>query len=1043
MAEAAILKDGRVIKTTNLTGLIYDFNGYLVSLTKDQVVYRHAEKTSFKKNDLKYHEEGITEGYYDEHQFLRYLNGTVSLKELSEFALKNVHITYATEGDLINVPRIKITTPYTEQILGKVDLNTYLFEGNNPLNYDLSNKVPTETVEKSIKEIDPNAVIFYQNRIGLVANFPANQQYQAALLITKIALRINEINKHIFPLFADSGAFEDYVYNQNQEWRTGNWFINPTISDLENFYDSLSSYYKAAYSNQLLILATQGYEKVYWLAMALSPMGLSVLTFEEKIGILEYVSKNKLSKIFEREVQEDLVVKIMLSFNEATLYQVDPFLDALINRRPDVASATTLYETLYRQMSLSTNIKEGLLGLSNWVFNTDYKPSNTKGQFVQAVYALWQFSKYNPYAVDESIKPGVIGFKILNSSLASFTSDGSSETPDSLFTYSHVTNFEAIPYAASPNYIGPALHTYKEVRQNAAPIVMPYESKKYIGLYFDNFSFRFNGKKIEAYQQGMTYDYRYETATQEDEERLFPIPRVKEMLYGTYDIFQPVSILDVNVETKTALSTVRGENIDIDGVQVNSLVPLFVLEFIDNAGDRSDAETMIGYVVDAAATFTGVGNISKFRHLRWAATGADTVGLWSMQGLRVVIGGVEFSSGVLGLLANFVECDPNDSFCNRMKTFITLLELSSLAIDGGASLASVAMRRQAARVIEAAGGGADVATVKQNIKTKMAELNANANPADLDEAAEAITNAGYLFSFPANLLAPFKRVLRNRISDENRRYGFKFDIPVNSSSTRVPRFSTFKYVEDGFEIIKGKKTPKYKNTGTLLHNDEELTQVIEYGKSLGLGQVYTGENIYSATEGLILKSFRTLKQTSKTELMEWMTNYHSFLTIRNKVPFCFTNQNHFNSYNNQLKSIISKYDFGKDLTSIKYTGSSLTKLEPPDVDLVSELSKIQIDFHLDRLEIVFKKAIEDELIKDTRLINDIEKAFTKSRSDGRIKSGCLIRIEGERAFFIWQDLKEIPENIKPITSTGKIDFNIFNSDDKLRSIPPELIINIK
>lgn len=518
------------------------------------------------------------------------------------------------------------------------------------------------------------------------------------------------------------------------------------------------------------------------------------------------------------------------------------------------------------------------------------------------------------------------------------------------------------------------------------------------------------------------------------------------VLYGTYDIYQPVSLHSSNTQTKSALSTVKGNDIAVNGNNINSLIPIFVLKFIDDAGDRSDAETVLGYVVDVVTTYTGLGSLTKLKHLRWAATGANTVELFSIQGLRLVVGGVEFTSGVLGLFANFVECDPNNSFCNGVKTFIMALQLASLTINATDSLATFAMRRSAGRVIEEA-GGANEAEIVQNINDRLIALNTKADPAVVESAANSIYKSGkdvYLFSgIPVKLIELFIKKILNRIKLENRRFFWKADdLTIGISSINYPRFSFKKYVEDGFDLINGREVKKFKNTGDDLHTISDLTEMAEYGKSLGLGEVGTGGISTSVTESLIIKSYRTDKQALKTEVKEWMTNYKTYLTDRNEVLYCFNNATHQEGFFNELK-IINKYGFGSDLDHITVAGSSLTKTAPPDLDLFnSAMSKARIKFHLERLNLIFETAVTNKLLTRRELIENIRKSFKTSFAQGKIRPECMLRIENNRLYILKQELKAIPQNLQPITTNKKFDFNIYSSDDLIRSLLPEKKIKL-
>ncbi|WP_026904651.1 hypothetical protein [Pedobacter glucosidilyticus] len=1050
MANAAILKTIRVIQTDNLSKLAFDLDGYLVQFNIGDIVYKHVEQDSFRKDDLKNQANPVSAGYYTKDSFLKYLTITKDINILKQHALeKNISVKYAKKDDDIKVQKLVLKMPYDN--FCTVGIYNFKYSGNINDVIDPSNlriKVPDNIEPISIKlnNLFVAATDFYKNKISLLDIFLGEEEGQAAVLIAKIALVINMINKEIFPMFNLQGAdnLSEFTISQNEEWVNGNIFNNPTLDDLNNYYNNILGFYKTAYSNQLLILDTPGFKKLYWLAMGLSAGNLSILPVEYKWRLLEYISKNLLSKIYERTTQEELVVKIALSFNNNnTITQIDPFLDQLLVIKPDEGSDKTLYETLYRQLTTTSNTLAGTQELSNWVFNTQFKPTKTKEQFVQALYALWTYSKYNPYTLDGSIKPSKIAFKELDPNLASF-SYPNNDLPQSEFYYTHVTSYDVFPFETSPNYVGPPLYIHKEIRKTAAPILMPYESEKFIGIYFDNFNFKISGKTVLAYQD-LTQDYRYGN---DDPNKEVPIPIYRDTLYGNYHIYQPVSLLNANIDSKVAFTTVDGDDVNVNGENINSLIPIFLLEFIDSAGDRSDAETILGYALDVVSLVGGVTNLAKLRHLRWAATGTETVGLFTLNGMRIVVGGVEFTADVLGVMANFVTCEQGDEFCESMKKYISILQMSILTLNSVDSLASLIMKKQAATVIEAAGGGVDEAEIIQNIKNKLNDLNTPGSTQAIENTAAAISNIGKdlffssLLPIPINVITQFINKVIDRVIVENARfYWRRKDLVVGIPSTNYPRFSTRRYVADGFEIVSGKRVQRYRNTGDFLNNTTELKEMAEHGRALGLGDINTPGNTTSVTESLIIKSYRIGKQETKIEVMNWMTNYHNFLTVRNKVPFCFSNQSHFQLFINEFKTIINKYGFGNDLKEITITGSSLTKVSPPDLDLINKtMNKAQIKAHLNRLEKNYNLAKEAEKVSD-KLISKIESSFKTSFSEGKIRPECMVRFENE----VFYTLKNELENMvnQPITVKGKFDFNIFPVEDELRNLPPshDIILN--
>jgi hypothetical protein len=1038
MPNAAILRGGDVIQITNLTEVFYDLDGFLfrftVTVGNTPKTFIYVDLRDFAENKDAITNNTLKGGYYEKTGILKYM-AKINDAPVEKF-MPAKYVQEATSEDYVHVQKLSLISPFDT-----IATEDYNFKKLTPsLNDDLSIRLPNVSVEpKPVTSISPEANAFYNNQKILIAKFPQDQQVEVAKLFVESALRISIIQADIFnPYFQNDPELNTYVSDQLNEWVSGDLFQKASLEDIQGFYAHLLQYYRSAFANLLIIAEAKGYEKLYQFALVLSTTSLSLLPYKDKIRLLKFITLNKLSTVHEEEAPEELVIKILLSFSALNQNEIDPFLELLISTKMDSEkSATnsglsiTLYESLYKKMSASTKFKVGLIGLSNWVFQTQFQPTKTKDYLVQSVYYLWQLSKYNPYNTNGSFKQHTISFKSSDPTLVGFAPNPTD--PNAIFTYTHYT-----AYAQNTD------SSYTVRYPDAAPMLMPYESEKSLGIFFDNFYFVIEGDKIIA-------NIKLPVPLTPGIEQT-PGDEYTFMLYGKYHIFQPVALLNDNVESVTSITTIKGNSIVENGENLNAFIPVFVLEYIHSADNRDTVESILGFVLDVAALFDGIAALNALRYLRWAGLGAEagTVGIFTAAGLRIVVGGVQFSAGVMGILANFIECGEDDEFCKNMKTFIAILNLATLtisAVDSSVqaidSFANLAMRRQAAKLIEAAGGGADEATILNNLKNKITELNAGANANDVSDLAESINNSGrgyYLFSgIPVQLIEQFIKKIKNRISSENERFLAKNDISVGSSSRFVPRFSTKSYIADGFDE---NGFAKFKNTGEDLHSEEDLKEMAEHGKSLGLGTVNSAGNINSVTEGLIIKSYRLAKQATKEDVIAWMDNYHTFLTTRNKVPFCFNNQTHLDNFITAFKNILDKYGFSDDIESITITGSSLTKTAPPDLDLVNAMPPNTITEHLNRLKKIFETAKDNKLIKYDWIINKIDKGFKTSRKQKRIRPECIIRIENGKFYSLIKELERIPQGIRPITGKNKFDFNIFSAEDRLRSLPPEFKIDL-
>ncbi|BDU25105.1 hypothetical protein [Flavobacterium sp. GSB-24] len=1054
MENAVILKTGKVVRKSSFVpgSLKIDLQGFVdqFAIGKPDKIYKHVNKDKFNLRDLNGYDKPISAGYYLESQFLKYIANIITIEKLNESVLKDADIIFAKDGDEIEVFRLHIEAPYN--FFYKLEKFNIIYKRNIPVLDSNQNIITPNDKEPVIINFDKATITskqFYNKRIYIANAFNVTKEKDsAAFLITKIAIMINKIEREIFPLFAQNNDLISYINNQIIEWLSDEILINPSLETLAEFNQNITDYYKVAYSNQLKILESSGTEKLYWLAMGLSSQSLSGLPVNEKWKILHYLIKNKLSNNLERIKEEELVINIVYSFNQSNIKEIDQFLSFfLYPYETGTEKETTFYEVLYNSMSTSTNMKQGLLGLSNWVLGTEYQPTTTKGQFVMAIYMLWQFSKYNPYDNNDKLKNATIDFRSSNS-IASFAPEN---TNQSLFNYTHYVAYDPVYWSNSSQEI----KEYKISRPNASPILMPYQSSKIIGIYFDNFNFSIDGNKIIAYQSLPVISSR-------SDENITLVEQ-NEVQYGIYDLFQPVTLLSTDIETRSALSTVNGQNISINGQNINSFIPLFVLSFIDKDGDSSDAESILGYVVDVATTFTGIGNLAKLKHLKWGASGlkAGEVALKSLEGLKIVVGGVEFTAGVLGFFANFVECSENDSFCQGMKTFIAVFQLACLTTNVGTGIASLIAKREAAKLLKIAGEGANDSETIANLKSKLQQLGSNASPEIIDEVSTRILSLGRLNSLPIDLIAIalYRKLKNTLLLAQNKLYRESAIIlentPLNEPAAfgKLPRFSLYKYVED----TPNKLWKRVTGGDVYLHTEAELQEMIDFGKSLEIDELtdIRFKNTNDVTEHFILKSFRTVKQKTKAEVIEQMRFYKTFLTEREKVPFCFSLLNdskHFNDFKTEFLSILGKYYYGGNVKLLNYldeyqiSGSALYKVNPPDMDISGYIRRLHIrNLTAKNIELFEKnRAIIIKQLNKRRRFNDleeIEKALYHSNTKDQINAFALLRIDSEgNIYTLAEDISNMAN--KPNTPKST-DFNVFDITKTDRRLQPDLTIKTK
>lgn len=184
------------------------------------------------------------------------------------------------------------------------------------------------------------------------------------------------------------------------------------------------------------------------------------------------------------------------------------------------------------------------------------------------------------------------------------------------------------------------------------PLILDYKSNKVLGFYNDGMDFTFKWTHIKITKTTTSY---IDTGT------TFIFDEQVEELSNPH-IFQPIHVPEIQQDGEMKF--------------LKNVVPAFYLKAFDDKNAWSNLEKAIWLVVDIVTTFTGVGNLLKLRHL--------TKVVKAYKYAKMAIAGIEVVSGTIGLMLNFVdECDdPNDdSFCNKLRTFLLYVDLATLGVD--------------------------------------------------------------------------------------------------------------------------------------------------------------------------------------------------------------------------------------------------------------------------------------------------------------------------------------------------------------------------
>lgn len=213
------------------------------------------------------------------------------------------------------------------------------------------------------------------------------------------------------------------------------------------------------------------------------------------------------------------------------------------------------------------------------------------------------------------------------------------------------------PYSPDGTLIQTRMDQY--VFGTSAPFTLSYRSSEFLGIYFNNFNFSFDSVAgyINAKEQVTTIT---EYGVSEEYNQ-----------FGKYKLFQPVSLLDTDFESTVKMPVLGVGN----SAELNSLVPIFFIKYVDDTNDWESFKAAVGLFVDVALTFSGIGNLAKLRHLR---------NLTRLGQVAAIIGGIDVALGVIDILLNVATNNCNnqqDEFCKRLQKYLFCLQLASGAGD--------------------------------------------------------------------------------------------------------------------------------------------------------------------------------------------------------------------------------------------------------------------------------------------------------------------------------------------------------------------------
>ncbi|WP_026715320.1 hypothetical protein [Flavobacterium daejeonense] len=841
--QAAILINNSVVKISNFTNLTYTLDGFLYGFTANNIHYVHCIESDVIKENLEMFQQSIPKGYYNEQKFLEYRYDKSKLRDFLESKFDS-NFKVATYGDIISIKKIALSEPYTNSDdFGFWLSYTLEYKGVSLLKKDGSILESTISFPESmeLEQISKqfyNANIHHATKVGL----SEIEKYDRALIIAKIAININNITRIIFPLFVGDTVFNQIKTSQNNLWVT-DVFENPSQEDLQKYLDGVYNFSRSGRLNKLKIIEATGTEKLYWLVIGMPITALNILTAVSKLKLLEYIVRNVTIRetILFNNDNEALVLRIVKSVTES---QADDFLAGLID---DTKYSSLNSWSLFNR--LLNDVDDSFIGIGD---------DNRKG-LVMSLYLIWQVSSYNPYQ-----------------------NDTFSQANLNKFVYNK-------KFGTNPDPSKPVFETLMGINPqtldfSASPITFNYISSTAFGFYFDNFDFYNTAAGLDG--DSFKYDMRY--FLNEDDYPKNKIIAIQDNyrasgekgLYGTYDYYQPVSLINTNQNAAISIPVVKGNNNPSDE-NINSLIPIFVLKYIDGKNKESNFGTGIGYFVDIASLFLGgYGLATKIKYLRTLSgfTEAMLLGTETGSGTGLVVSmyvaagaeAINFSAATISLFLKIISTPANadEPWLIDLKNKVMWLEILSAT---GSALAEGMIRKIS--------------------KSLVNEFNANGWPIEFVSDARGI-NA------------------RKTLEDVS---GIAYDL----SGLLVKEYGYLNLrLIDRIKETKGGFRPKHYN---LHFNEENIKNLI--GQAIEM-KIYNRKFI----EDFIFMSCRNSKLYTFEESLT-MINYYGKVTLVRGTPTGFASLNDYKLFCNQQKTYLDDYCEAMGITPLEYKvqGSVLFK----------------------------------------------------------------------------------------------------------------------
>lgn len=516
--QAVVLKSGLVVrvKTTNYPNGLEDVymtvtDGMVTSFKYNNILYWYCNHRGPDYVTSSGREPQHLDGYYIYEEYLEYKLNKKRSYEVTKFNFDETK-DKALEGDLITTLRNIFISDYSH-----IYTKNYNFEYDGTTVFKDTVTVPDEATgtviwdEASLEEgpsgfFLTNYEIVLKNNLRGASNFPSI--FQGTVLVMR------NIVLDIFPLFSANNQSDiSAIVNA---WDNLNYYVGDeeesiinAANQITDLYNALKEFRANFYAYKTSIIEKTGNNLVLFLvelAKVAPAQALEAIDVRTKYKMLCEMVKGSMTQFNSLEFAALCVVE------SVTDTQVDDFLPLLLTEvqlNDDPSENKTLFELLFNKID---DNRSGRYTFG--IFNTE----NNRAIFIITVYKLWRKSVYNPTYHHPSYQYAAV---------------------DGIYPESFYMELEPEPGSSIPKSkyydeeISPPLISYEAPPQDNLSNCFSYSESEV------SYDAKMENSKIKIYERITTYtkDYDFKYSSGKGS------AVVQTKLYGTYDFYQPVSVI--------------------------------------------------------------------------------------------------------------------------------------------------------------------------------------------------------------------------------------------------------------------------------------------------------------------------------------------------------------------------------------------------------------------------------------------------------------------------------------------------------------------